>query len=410
MNFKVIGLIFIALGFAYDIFIEIIGYYSKNNPVPENVRDIYDAETYKKWLAYHKETSLLRIISRLISLVIYLLMIGLDIYPKFASLFPDNDYLQTIAVLLLCLFIDAIPDTVFAYVGTMKIDEKFGFNKTTIKTFIADRIKSFIISSVLFAALISAFIAIYSAMGDWILVLFSAILIAFLFIMLFIYPFVSKIYNKFTPLEDGELRQKLTALLEKNGYHVKEIQVMDASKRTTKSNAYFSGFGKTKTIVLFDTLIESSAPDEIVAIFAHELGHGIHKDVVKNSFISILQMIVLVVLAWLTVRTGAIYPDFGFNKINYGLAMILVMSAEFPIIAPLFMLVGSAVSRKAEYRADAHAVKEGFGEALITALKKLVKKNLANLSPSKIEVVLTYSHPPTSQRIAAIEKEIKKLS
>lgn len=408
MNFKLIGLILIALGFVYKIFLEVASYLSKNNPIPDNVKDIYDAESYKKWLAYHKETSLLQIVSEVASLIIYMLMIGLNVYPKFAGLFPDNDYLSTMAVLFICLFVDAIADTVFTYIGTMKIDEKYGFNKTTMKTFIADRIKSFVISILVMGGLISAFIAIYSAMGDWILVLFSAIMIAFLFIMLFVYPIVSKIYNKFTPLEEGELRQKLTTLLEKNGYHVKEIQVMDASKRTTKSNAYFSGFGKTKTIVLFDTLIEASSPDEIVAIFAHELGHGLHKDVVKNSFISILQMITLVVLAWLTVRTGAIYPDFGFEKLNYGLALILVMAAEFPIIAPLFMLVSSAISRKAEYRADAHAVKEGYGEALITALKNLVRQDLDNLSPSKIEVVLTYSHPPMSQRIAAIEKEMKR--
>lgn len=408
MNFKLIGLIFIAIGFAYNILLQVVKYLSKNNPIPENVKDIYDAESYQKWLAYHNETSLLHIIWQSAELIVYMLMIGLNVYPIAAELFPNNDYLSMIAVLILCLFVDGIVDTAFSYIYTMKIDEKYGFNKTTVKTFIADRIKSFIISSLIMIGLVSAFIAIYSAMGDWILVLFSGIMIAFLFIMLFVYPIVSKIYNKFTPLEDGELRQKLTALLEKNGYHVKEIQVMDASKRTTKSNAYFSGYGKTKTIVLFDTLIESSTPDEIVAIFAHELGHGLHKDVVKNSFVSILQMVTLVVLAWLTVRTGAIYPDFGFAKLNYGFALILVMAAEFPIIAPLFMLVSSAISRKAEYRADAHAVKEGYGEALITALKNLVRQDLDNLSPSKIEVVLTYSHPPMSQRIAAIEKEMGK--
>lgn len=408
MNFKIIGLILIAIGFIYDIFLEIVSYLSKNNPIPENVANIYDAETYNKWLAYHKETSMLSIISKSVSLLIYMLMIGLDIYPKIAAAAGGNVYLSAIAVLLICTVIDSVPDGIFAYIGTMKIEQKYGFNKTTMKTFISDRIKSLLISAVMLSGIISAFIAIYSTIGDWLLLIFSVIMVVFLFFIMFLYPYLSRINNKFTPLEDGELRSKLTALLEKNGYRVRDIQVMDASRRTTRSNAYFSGYGKTKTIVLFDTLIESSTPDEIVAIFAHELGHGLHKDIVKNSFISIMQIVVLVILAWLTVKTSAIYPDFGFDRLNYGFALILVLTAEFPIIAPLFMLASSAVSRRAEYRADAHAVKEGYGEALIAALKKLAKDNLSDLSPSGIEVLLTYSHPPMSSRIEAIEREIKK--
>ena len=233
-------------------------------------------------------------------------------------------------------------------------------------------------------------------------------MVAFLFAVMFLAPIFSKLFNKFTPLEEGELRTKLTALLEKYGYHVKEIQVMDASKRSTKANAYFSGLGKTKTIVLYDTLIAAMTPDEIVAVFAHELGHGLHKDTLKNSVIGIAQMLLIVVLAWATVRAEAIYPAFGFAGRNYGFALLLVMLVESQIVMPLFSILAGAVSRKAEYRADAQAVQEGYGEALISGLKKLSKENLADLAPSKWEVLLTYDHPPLSQRIAAIEKEMKK--
>ncbi len=406
MNFKVLALVCYCLVFCYDIFMSAVAYRSKNNPIPENVKDLYDAETYSKWQAYHRENSVVHIVSTVTSFLIYLVIIALDVMPHFAV--SDNPYLSMITVLLFVLTLDTLVDAVFSYIYSMKIDEKYGFNKMTVKTFIADKIKAYIITTVLYIGLMSLFILIYESLGDWILLLFTGVLVAVLFVTMFLYPYFSRIYNKFTPLEEGELRTKLTALLEKNGYHVREIQVMDASKRTTKSNAYFSGYGKSKTIVLFDTLIETMTPDEIVAVFAHELGHGLHKDVVKNSFLSILNMLVIVVMAWLTVKTEAIYPDFGFAGRNYGFALLLVMLVEFPIISPIFSAAASAVSRRAEYRADAQAVKEGLGNELISALKKLSKDNLAHLSPSKIEVVMTYSHPPISLRIASIEKKMSE--
>ena len=179
---------------------------------------------------------------------------------------------------------------------------------------------------------------------------------------------------------------------------------MDASRRTTKSNAYFSGFGRMKTIVLYDTLVESMTPDEICAVFAHELGHGLHKDTLKNQILSFIQMAVLGVLAWLTLRTAEIFLSFGFTEVNYGFAIILIMSVEYALIAPLFGLLVNTFSRRAEYRADAQAVKEGYGEQLISALKKLTRQNFADLAPSPLLVKLEYSHPTLSQRIEAIQK------
>lgn len=407
MNYKILALILLGLVFGYNLFLQVISYLAQNNPVPDNVKDLYDAETYAKWKAYHRETCGIGIVSLIASFILYLVLLLFDVLPHLV--FSQNPYLSMITVLVFFLSLDAVVSGVFSYIYSMKIDEKYGFNKMTLKTFFADQIKSYLVSVLLMAGLCSLFILIYEKMGDWILLLFSGVMTAFLFIVMFLYPFFSKMYNKFTPLEEGELRTRLTDLLEKNGYHVREIQVMDASKRTTKSNAYFSGYGKTKTIVLYDTLIESMSVDEIVAVFAHELGHGLHKDVIKNSFLSILQMVLLVFLAWFTVRTESIYPDFGFAARNYGLALILVMLTELPLLSPVFSFVVGLVSRRAEYRADEQAVKEGYGDALISALKKLSRDSLADLSPSPVEVALTYSHPPISQRIAAIEEYGKKI-
>ncbi|MBQ1208222.1 MAG: M48 family metalloprotease, partial [Lachnospiraceae bacterium] len=169
----------------------------------------------------------------------------------------------------------------------------------------------------------------------------------------------------------------------------------------------FTGAGKTKTIVLYDNLVEAMTADEICAVFAHEMGHGLHKDTVKNSVKSFLMVIIMVVLAWLTVRYPEIHEDFGFAGVNYGFALILLMLVEFAFVSPLLSLWINGSTRKAEYRADAQAVKDGYGEALISGLKKLSRDNFAHLAPDKLLVALEYSHPTLSQRIEAIEKRMK---
>ena len=149
-------------------------------------------------------------------------------------------------------------------------------------------------------------------------------------------------------------------------------------------------------------------PDEICAVFAHELGHGLHHDTLRNQILTLLQLLIIGVLAWLTVRTSGIYPPFGFNGLNYGFAILLIMSVEFELISPLFGLLVNWFSRRAEYLADAQAVKEGFGADLISGLKKLAKENFSDLAPNPLLVRLEYSHPTLSQRIVAIEKQMEK--
>lgn len=406
MNFKLLALILFTLIFLYKLTLEILHYRSSKNPIPENVKDIYDSETYSRWLAYHGEKSRMSIVSTVVSYVINLMILGLDFYAWVAG-GVANVYLQTIVVLTVFNVIDLAASTVFTYIDTMIIDEKYGFNKTTMKTFCIDRLKEFVITGVLVIGLMCLFVLIHQSLGDWILVLFSGIMMAFLLLVMVLYPKFSKMFNKFTPLEEGELRDKLTALLDKYGYTIKEIQVMNASERTTKSNAYFTGAGKTKTIVLYDNLVEAMTADEICAVFAHEMGHGLHKDTVKNSVKSFLMVIIMVVLAWLTVRYPEIHEDFGFAGVNYGFALILLMLVEFAFVSPLLSLWINGSTRKAEYRADAQAVKDGYGEALISGLKKLSRDNFAHLAPDKLLVALEYSHPTLSQRIEAIEKRMK---
>ena len=402
MNFKTTAIAVFILVYLYNLLLTVIHMRSAGNPVPANVADVYDRETYQKWRSYHAEKSRFAILTSTVSFLADLLLLGLNAYSAFAGLFPETPFMQMFAVLLLSAFASLL-EIPFSWYNTMTIEEKYGFNKSTAKTFAADQIKEFLIGLLLMTGIGALLLWVHQALGDWLILAFAILMTVFGLIISFLYPVLSKVFNKFKPLEDGELREEITALLEKNGYRVRAIKVMDASRRTTKSNAYFSGFGKMKTIVLYDTLIESMTTKEICAVFAHEMGHGLHKDTLRNQVLSFLQMTVLGVLSWLTLRTPDLFAAFGFEGVNYGFAMILIMSVEYALIAPLFGLISNYFSRKAEYRADAQAVQEGYGVELISALKKLARQNYADLAPSPLLVRLEYSHPTLSQRIAAIE-------
>ena len=371
---------------------------SARNPVPENVKDVYDEETYQKWKAYQGERVRFSLVTEAATFVIELILLALNLHAAFAKLFPEGWWTQMFAVALLeaAAGLLMIP---FGYYSTMHIEEKYGFNRSSKKTFWADQVKEFILGLVIMIAIASALGGLHLWLGDWVIAAFAVALFVMILLISFLFPYLSRIYNKFTPLEDGELKEKLTGLLEGHGFKVRAIQVMDASRRTTKSNAYFAGFGKMKTIVLFD---------EICAVFAHELGHGLHRDTLKNQALTFIQMAIIAVMAWWVLRTPAFFTEFGFGGVNYGFAVLLIMSVLMALVMPLWSLLANWHSRRAEYAADAQAVKEGYGEPLVSALKKLSKENLADLSPSPLLVKLEYSHPTLSQRIAAIEAEMKK--
>ena len=400
---KVAVLVVFTVVYLYQMVLSVIHMRSARNPVPVNVIDVYDEETYGKWRAYHGERSRFAIVSGTASFLIDFALLAFNAYAAFAGLFPRTPFLQMFAVMLLSA-LSSLLMIPFSWHSTMGIEEKYGFNKATAKTFWGDQAKEFLIGLVLMTGIGALLMAVHQALGDWLILAFAILMTVFALIISFLYPVLSRVFNKFQPLEDGELKEKLTALLEKNGYRVRAIKIMDASRRTTKSNAYFSGFGKMKTIVLYDTLVETMTTDEICAVFAHEMGHGLHKDTLRNQILSFVQMALLGVLAWLTLRTPEVFQAFGFEGVNYGFAILLIMSVEFALVSPLFGLVINFFSRRAEYRADAQAVKEGYGQELISALKKLARQNYADLAPSPLLVKLEYSHPTLSQRIDAIEK------
>lgn len=421
MNWKIIMILLAAVGSLYSLLLGVVRYFSLKNPTPANLSDVYDAETYEKWKKYSEERSRLEIVSSLVTGVITILLLSTNVYAAFAGLFPKDWFWQLFAVILLETLVGAVVGAVEGYISTMKIEEKYGFNRSSIKTFVADRIRSLIASFAL-TLLLALLVAVsHSQLGIWMIPAFAVAAFLFSMVASFLYPLISRLGNKFTPLPEGELRDALMKLLDKYGYKVKAIEVMDASRRTTKLNAYFTGFGKMKTIVLYDNLVEAMSIDEICAVFAHELGHGLHKDVQKAQVLNVFQFLLMGALAYILANTNEIYYYFGFisdmpglfsyppqaGVVNYGFTYIL-LGICLGVLQPILGFITNARSRKAEFRADRQAVVEGYGESMIVALKKLARDNFSHLSPSWINVVLEYSHPPIKARIKSIERDMKR--
>lgn len=352
---------------------------------------------------YYKEKTRLSFVRHLLTYLTVYLMLGLDAYAWVVwGLSPGGDYAAAVVVLAADTLVTLLVAVPCDYVNSMVVEQKYGFNKMTKKTFFLDQIKSLVIQLAVMCGLCCLFIWLHRTLGNWMIPVFTGIAFLLLLLMVFLYPVFSKIFNKFEPLPEGELRDRLCGLLEENGCTVGEIKVMDGSRRSTKANAYFSGFGSTKTIVLYDTLLEQMSADEITAVFAHEMGHNKHKDNLMMQLLSLVNLAVMVLLAWALASVPDIYGYFGFDRVNYGFAFYLLGTVCLSFLSPFLGLFSSALSRRFEYRADRFAKEQGYGSALISALKVLARNSFVCLSPHPLLVRLTYDHPTVSQRIEVL--------
>ncbi len=378
--------------------------------LPENVRDVYNEEEYKNWVAYQKEGGRLDIISAVITVFIELLLLVFNLYACFFRMLSGlNIYLQNLVFVVgftLALTLISIP---FEYYDTFVIEEKYGLNKTTKVTFWLDTVKSYIISAGVIFALISLIMFLFETFGNMaILWCTIAVFLIMLVVSLVIVPLM-RIYNRFTPLEEGELKENLLALCEKYGVSVKKIVVRDASRRTTKSNAFCTGLGNRKTISLDDNLVNEYSPEEIVAVFAHEFAHAKYRHVFKSLPFTAFNVLVTFVSLAIVLNLPSLYTEFGFTGTNYYFAFVIMSAIIWPLSTAMNML-GNYLSRKNEYQADAFVAKEGYGKDLISALKRLSKESFSDINPHPAEVILEYSHPTLSQRITAIESEMDSRS
>jgi STE24 endopeptidase len=400
----------VALMYVIDLVITLVNYKHRHQPIPEIARDIYDQEKYQKWLSYFMETMRFEVIVKTISTALLLALLGLGFFGWLERLtlqWVSHPILQTLAFLGVFGLLSMLISLPFDYYGTFVIEEKYGFNKTTLKTFFVDILKNIMVATVLGGGLVALLNAIYlQFVGQiWWFVLYAWIILSVVMIILFVLNtkvFV-KIFNKLTPLPEGELRDKIRALAEKVGFNVKAISVMDASKRSTKLNAFFSGLGKTREVVLFDTLVEKLKEEEILSVLAHELGHAVHKDVPRMLGLQILIFGLYAVVIGFILQSASLAQAFGLSGVHLGFSLILFSI----LISPLELILTfplNYISRKAEYAADGFATEYVGKEATMSAFKVLAQENLANLTPHPVYVLMHYSHPTIPQRLEAISQ------
>ena len=370
--------------------------------IPLQLEGIYDKTEYAKQQAYQKTNRRFGIFSDFLSFVIILLVLVFQIFGWLDIELREyivNPIWLTLAFVGVIYAINAILELPFEYYATFNIEEKFGFNKSTRKIFWFDQIKGLLLSLVLGGGILALIVWLFSIFDANFWIYAWMIITVFSLFMTFFYSnLIVPLFNKQTPLEDGELRTAIEGFSQKAGFELKNIYVMDASKRSTKANAYFTGFGSKKRIVLFDTLIKDLTPEEIVAVLAHEIGHYKKKHIVKHLIVSVLYIGILLFVLSLFLNNSSLAVALGGEKASFHLG-IIAFSILFTPISLVLGISMNVSSRKNEYEADAYAAAFGLSDELINGLKKLSVKSLSNLNPDSLYVFFYYSHPTLLQRI-----------
>ena len=412
-------LIIIALVIFNYLFSNILDYLNHKNwkdEIPKELKDFYDKKKYKQAKLYALSKNKIGLLSSTIS---FLLVVSLLVFNGYGYIdqlvnsfnlnlflpFEINNSFTKSGVFFLILFIlNLIISIPFSYYNTFVIEENFGFNKTTKSTFFFDIIKSSILSILIGGFLLFLALYLYNSLNDgfW-LYLWIGLSLLMVLINMFYADLIVPIFNKLTPLENGDLRKKIENYSKEVGYLLKNIYVIDGSKRSTKANAFFSGLGPRKTIALYDTLIEKHTENELVAVLAHEVGHFKKKHVFSGLLMSVIQIGVMAFFFELCLKLPEISLALGGSGVSFHLGLI-----GFSIIfSPISMMSGilmNYISRQNEFEADSYAKETYNGDDLSLALKKLSVDSLSNIYPHPLYVFLHYSHPPLIKRLRALNK------
>ena len=399
------------------LFSNILDYINHRNwkdEIPNELEDFYDKEKYKKAKNYALSKNKIGLFSSSIS---FLLVISLlffngygiidqfansDFFKSFESLKINSSFIQSGVFFLILFILNSVISIPFSYYNTFVIEEKFGFNKTTKSTFFIDIIKSTFLSLFIGGILLFLALFLYDNLneGFW-LWLWIGLSLLMILINMFYADLIVPIFNKLTPLDDGELRNKIEKYSKDVGYLLKNIYVIDGSKRSTKANAFFSGLGPRKTIALYDTLIEKHTENELVAVLAHEVGHFKKKHIFSGLIMSIIQIGIISFFFELCLKLPEISIALGGSESSFHLGLV-GFSIIFSPISILSGIIMNYNSRKNEFEADAYAKETFNGEDLSLALKKLSVDSLSNIYPHPLYVFFHYSHPPLIQRLRAL--------
>lgn len=395
-------------GYVINFIVEILDITHAAPVLPREFEGYYDAEKYRKSQAYLKERILFGLTESAIStltVIIFILAGWFNLIDRFARSFSQGPIITGLiflGIIYIASYLFSVPFTAYR---TFVIEEKYGFNRTTPATFIADIFKHVFLTAVIGAIILCAILWFFGIAGKWAWFYSWIAVAAFELFLVFIAPVVIlPLFNKFTPLEEGELKAAITGYAGSQDFKIKGIYRMDASRRSAKSNAFFVGLGRYKRIVLFDTLIEKMKTDELVAVLAHEVGHYKHKDIFKHIIVSAVSTGVMFFMLSFFISNGDFFAAFKMENVSVYAGLFLFTFLYRPI-SWLFSVGMNYISRRFEASADRFAVITcKHLEAMINALKRLSADNLANLTPHPLKVFLSYSHPPVLTRIEAIRK------
>ena len=331
---------------------------------------------------------------------------GLELVDTFIRAYDYAEIITGLAVIFSIMLVSAIIDLPFTLYRTFKIEQRFGFNRMTAIQFIKDMLTQTLLTLVLAVPLIAGILwLMQDASPLWWIYVWAALLIFGLLISWIFPTFIAPLFNKFTPLENEELRERITTLMDRCGFASNGIFVMDGSKRSSHGNAYFTGLGKNKRIVFFDTLLETLDPNEVEAVLAHELGHFKHHHVRKGLILNaVMTLAGLAILAWL-IKQDAFYNALGVSHASTYMALIL-FSMVMPLLSIYLQPLMSSLSRKHEFEADDFAAEQSQPQTLIKALVKLYRDNANTLTPDPLYSAFHDSHPPAPVRVAHLSAKI----
>ncbi|WP_055437447.1 M48 family metallopeptidase [Lacinutrix algicola] len=395
------------ISFIVDQILDALNAKHYNDTIPEVLNDVYDKEEYHKSQDYKKTNyrfSLLTAAFSLVSTLAFFFLDGFAFIDELARSLSTNEIVITLIFFGIIMLGSDILTTPFSYYKTFVIEEKFGFNKTTKKLFIADKLKGWLMMVIVGGAILALLTWFYQTTGNTFWMYAWALITVFtLFMNLFYSRLIVPLFNKQTPLESGSLRDAISNYAQTVGFNLDKIFVIDGSKRSTKANAYFSGFGSEKRVTLYDTLINDLEEEEIVAVLAHEVGHYKKKHIIFNLVASLLLTGFTLYILSLLISNPLLSEALGVSKPSFHIGLIAFGILYSPI-STITGLIMNWFSRKFEYQADDYAKNTYKAEPLITSLKKLSKNSLSNLTPHPAYVFMHYSHPTLLERFSNLKK------
>ena len=403
--YLIIGLVI--FNYLFSTVLDFINGRNWRTEIPPVMKDFYHEDKYLKAKNYSKEKGKVSLISSTLSTLITLLFLIFNGYgwlDNFIAVYYTIPFLKSGIFFLVLFILSDFISIPFSCYNTFVIEEKYGFNKTTVKTFVLDKVKGYLLTLIIGGVLLFGAIYIVSLLenGFWVW-LWISLSVIMLLVNMFYADLIVPIFNKLTPLEAGSLREKIESYTKKVGYSLKNIYIIDGSKRSSKANAFFSGLGPRKTIALYDTLVEKHTEEELVAVLAHEVGHYKKKHVFTSLFLTIFQLGLMCFLLETCLKVGEISQALGGKEMVFHLGLVAFGILYSPVGTVLSILM-NINSRKNEFEADHYAKTTYSGVALELALKKLSVDSLSNLHPHPFYTFIHYSHPPLLKRLSALSE------